>query len=835
MDTLSSGHKGEMSYQSYLYSSSCGKFLNTLLYQTLNKTEMLETFRWNIRVELTRPVYRVLHKIPTLRKLQIRMQAGDSYYTPPPPLPITIDDHIPHTPLPLSHHSWLPPAPAPAYISLATPMAMEPLPALNGPPPPLHPTLKSASRRNTKRAPSFAPSTLAGFKNLKSIAILDIDDLDVVPELKTCIQGSYNTLTELQLSFSDALASQARRPLADSDTDDSEVEDDFHTGHPQPFNYHNTGPARAFRAQEERKRQERVLSQIFDVEPNLLKRPQLQLHAAESSKAPEAEAQETPQHEFVSAIKGATNKLMAMVNGSKDFSSAQQEVLDVIEKAARKYVDCEEAQKTADKPALANEASQSNLNVSQQTQQADAGANNEIVQSVVLSQVASNESLANNEATVEAITSGMEKLLKDQDASSSDEAAVEHHEIAHSSQENPDGIQNENGAVHRETVAFTAKTKGHRAQPTPIKPSSPTTPADEKKLAEDSATDYIKETRGLSLQVFAAYLVPVKASVLSRALDLSALCEIALLNVGNQAPIWTLLAKENQVRPLPLHTIFTDNASISFLTCLSQLPQLYNLYMIERNVDQSPESFAPRASVSIDQIRRLVLKKHISTLKRLMIKDESREANWDANEKTMILICNAGFKLEELAVSMNMHAVVSDAYNTFIPECNANYAIQHAFIQYFAGLVNLRAINILHFKNTDTCLSVMREILRFIVDTLSHNPKLKLEWIAMEDERVDRVVRPSDFVDEFLQDEDSKKRDRKGKATAFGQNPQGIAASGSSYPTFPDMDGLDSDSDSEDDTFDSGSRLRFKTVGPLQFYDVWGVKIFEKEIRSGRL
>lgn len=149
--------------------------------------------------------------------------------------------------------------------------------------------------------------------------------------------------------------------------------------------------------------------------------------------------------------------------------------------------------------------------------------------------------------------------------------------------------------------------------------------------------------------------------------------------------------------------------------------------------------------------------------------------------------------------------------------------------------MNLRAINILHFKNTDTCISVMREILRFIVDTLSHNPKLKLEWIAMEDERVDRVVRPSDFVDEYLQDENGKKREQKGKATAFGKNVSSNSASNLAYPTFPDMSGLESDSDSEDEAFDSGSRLKFRTVGPLQFYDVWGVKIFEKEIRSGRL
>lgn len=45
MDTLSGGDKGEQSYQSYLYSSSCGKFLNTLLLLTLRRSRCLEAFK----------------------------------------------------------------------------------------------------------------------------------------------------------------------------------------------------------------------------------------------------------------------------------------------------------------------------------------------------------------------------------------------------------------------------------------------------------------------------------------------------------------------------------------------------------------------------------------------------------------------------------------------------------------------------------------------------------------------------------------------------------------------------------------------------------------------
>lgn len=44
MDTLSPGRKGELSYQPYLYSATCGKFFNTLLYLTLKKAKFLEGF-----------------------------------------------------------------------------------------------------------------------------------------------------------------------------------------------------------------------------------------------------------------------------------------------------------------------------------------------------------------------------------------------------------------------------------------------------------------------------------------------------------------------------------------------------------------------------------------------------------------------------------------------------------------------------------------------------------------------------------------------------------------------------------------------------------------------
>lgn len=45
LDTLSAGDKAEAAYKPYLYSVSCGKFMNTLLLLTLRKAKGLESFR----------------------------------------------------------------------------------------------------------------------------------------------------------------------------------------------------------------------------------------------------------------------------------------------------------------------------------------------------------------------------------------------------------------------------------------------------------------------------------------------------------------------------------------------------------------------------------------------------------------------------------------------------------------------------------------------------------------------------------------------------------------------------------------------------------------------
>jgi hypothetical protein len=174
----------------------------------------------------------------------------------------------------------------------------------------------------------------------------------------------------------------------------------------------------------------------------------------------------------------------------------------------------------------------------------------------------------------------------------------------------------------------------------------------------DLISAYVKSTRGLGLSSLSIQLIPVKPSTLSHALDLHVLQSLTLLNVGNQAPLWTLLARENQVQPLALRNIFTDNVSSALLKCVGQLDEVHELLLLERSPKYRPATFLPRSSVLIRSIRQEVLRKHVRTLKCLMIRNDTSSA-WDLDAKTIIMLCTQGARLEELSGGFRMVGVVS--------------------------------------------------------------------------------------------------------------------------------------------------------------------------------
>jgi hypothetical protein len=600
----------------------------------------------------------------------------------------------------------------------------------------LQPPPKPPARIKTPKKPPTAvnPPTLSGFKNLKTLSVLDIDDLDVVTELKTCVRNSHATLSKLKLSFSHSMAMRARKPPPDIDPDDSDPDDEFQVVPvlaPPPVTPYDdvSGPARAFRAQEERKTQESVLGRIFDVEPEVVKKPSKTPRDKENE-PPSEEKKTKPGQYFIDSLMAVSEKLMKDLAGSDDFAAAQQEILDTIATAARTYVAESEVRAAASKEdavdggssargvemnveaepdapktedaqqdegslfgpktpkgkeleqdadpddinieepvedsfveeaseiaisepacgaeAVPNKESTSNGNATQKVSEKDdtllaqfpSGSNeavNPAAQRQNFERLA--EKLAASEIEAEEMRNKIQKTFGDQKLAKDAESRLA--ELS----TNIKDIQSEMAVVAAEVEdaekqdSATAQTGGAEGVPSRI-------------------TEYARSTRGLSLQTLGIYLIPVKASVLSKAIDLRVLERITLLNVGSQAPIWSLFAKENKQQPIALRKIFTDNVSLPFLTFVSQLEELNELFLLERPDKYKPEPFATKLATTMDQIRRIVLKRHMPTMKRLMIKNQ-QDSSWDMDDKTVLLICRRGKKLEELAVSMGIRAIVS--------------------------------------------------------------------------------------------------------------------------------------------------------------------------------
>ncbi|KAK4165258.1 hypothetical protein QBC43DRAFT_235769 [Cladorrhinum sp. PSN259] len=923
LDTLSAGTKAEAAYKSYLAHLSCGKFMNTLLLLTLRKAKNLETFKWNIRVELSRPVFTELHKLRSLSHLHLRLQEGPSIYEAPPPLPfnapvtMTITSmHPPHT-FPVAPAPPMPqfsPLPPPNQPTQGFYMPPNPLPvAAPIPKPP-----KPRALLHKKPPASKEPPTLSGFKGLKSLAVLDIDTLDMVTEIKTCMRNSAGTLTKLKLSFSDRLAAQARKPPPEVDPEDSDVDDDFQVAPPPMPSYsHETSHSRIARALEERKLQESVLGRIFDVEQYHVKRGPSRRYVHEA-----AQARLKAHREFIDSIKTVSNKLMTAMGTTPD-QGFHQKILAALDREARAYIDGKKAHLEAkarkqqeDKEKQQQTASSSSMPppfVAETAQVATTGLfdqpesstrkdkdvmtpedidveapegelnlelpdpsdkdiptnENTPPQSVFSDDPAplasSSSSSSSNAPTSQEFNTAManlaaqkvnfhilaekaeaygwqaDEIQKDIEQLTANDGPVTENAIDEVERKLADVIQKVH-ELNREFTTVDAEIQSEeKCMSSTPQAQEEATEVDTVEVQNQLVSEYQRTTRGIPLKSLSIHLIPVKASVLSRAIDLRMLTRLTLLNVGIQAPIWAHLGGLNRESPLPLRKIYTDNVTAVFLTFVHELEEVHELFMLERDLKYKPEPFAPKTLTTIEHIRKMVLKKHIPFLRRLMIKNLA-DITWDLNERTIFLMDKFAGKLEELSCSMSIR-------------------VMHIFMQRIGGFRTLRALHIFQLRNEDTCVWVMRETKRFLIDNLSHYPELMLEWISIDDEdRVERIIKlmkrkKKRGVDaKIVSSKKGKQKESSDDSTDFvpGSWSSSVEANeggwggGSQSPYYGTVvgsgvvtssggslnSGLDSDSDDDEAEF---RIARIETAGDIHFYDVYDVRIFKKEIVSGRL
>ncbi|KAL9114183.1 MAG: hypothetical protein Q9227_001955 [Pyrenula ochraceoflavens] len=314
VDSINIGDAGERTYREYLYTTSCGKLLNLSLLMVLRRTKALETFYWNVRIELSPAVLNTLSELTSLRRLNVRLQAGHSLHSKSWTNP-GVNNVGPNPPPP-------PPPGAPASWNNAM-----------------------TDNRNTTRVavekPVKNPRSFSKFKDLEAFSALEIDSLEYIPELAQCIQASSQSLKRVALSFSDSLSKKARESQAAvSDSEftgsDGEISDN---GVPLSPNSSQDGTTETWQMAQEA--QEVALARILgqqtlpdgksdQVEKIITKAEQEVFDNIKSS------YQKKDDREFVEALRNNLKLARGHMDGK---ASKHSKAIDKMEKAATKYLE----------------------------------------------------------------------------------------------------------------------------------------------------------------------------------------------------------------------------------------------------------------------------------------------------------------------------------------------------------------------------------------------------------------------------------------------------------------------------------------------------------------
>jgi len=135
----------------------------------------------------------------------------------------------------------------------------------------------------------------------------------------------------------------------------------------------------------------------------------------------------------------------------------------------------------------------------------------------------------------------------------------------------------------------------------------------------------------------------------------------------------------------------------------------------------------------------------------------------------------------------------------------------------------------------------MQEYRKFAVDNLSHNPDMKLEYLALN-QMVDRIVRRIP-IKKVSDTKKGKEKSTSPDETAYTSTTV-IGSDSSDWTSFTSTNdwnsltslaNFDPGESSEDDEYGTKSGLRIETVENVRFSEISGVRIFERDVLFGRL
>lgn len=675
-------------------------------------------YRWDIRIELSSSILEVLSKMPSLQSLHVRFPVGSlppsegnstlltpsvPTVPPPPPGPLHIDitgigptgSEISHFHNTHHHHS----------------SSHQLFPHQPGQPK-LAPTSKTLGSSKT----CCEKHSFSLFSGLRDLSVLDIDDLECIPELSQCLSSSSSSIRSLQLSISDRLALKARvKGPADllesgsiSETDDWGIST-TDIPQPPPLAFGVPGPAggpssaspsNAQDAHRARVAQEAILGQIFGLEEAAHQQHLDQgleetilsgdEKARMASKIPPGTDED---RNFVQTLRQMARIPPAAIYGGPG-SSRSQKTLDLIERATTSYLERMDKQNSHAEPhtspasgadshspaAAANDfeigpeshplvisgssmAAPHSASISQDAApgtistatETDNGPSDILSVSFVTAHNKTSDSLS--DIVDMEHPDNIEDTGADQGfLSDGDDAISNSHNVVTDNTPGVDGeyAQSEPGPL------FNAKDPKGKETVRELKDGDIDNEASPEISDGQSLAEYVRSAHGMPLDSLSLHQIPVKATVLCRGVDAFALKHLSLLNVGPQRILWAMLRQLHQIRPLQLSSIHTDNITDSFLSFVNGLDRINEIFMFECSSTSKVKSFAPKTTVTIEDIKRQVLTKHIKSLRRLVIRNDE-DSSWALNSRTARLVARHGSSLTELAVGLSASGYVRAA------------------------------------------------------------------------------------------------------------------------------------------------------------------------------
>ncbi|KAL9599187.1 MAG: hypothetical protein Q9179_003636 [Wetmoreana sp. 5 TL-2023] len=912
------------------------KTLNTSLLLLIKKATMLESFFWDVPIELSGAVYQALHKIQGLRQLRLRLDVSLSLKLTihPGPIPASgISNHPPSTSL-----SWpgLPP------LGSSSQFGSLPMPKYR----------QVKKKKSAVRNFWTGNRELSGFKHLHSLSLLGISSLDYLDEISGCLKSSTASLKSLSLSLSHEMAQRARKtsaaPPPPQDDATSDEDEDELLDPPPPPPAHNpiaTAPATTEAdVRKEKQAQETILARIFDMEQHNNESKRLERNLVQSTDRPRSKP-DPRIHKIMQDVKAMVEALKSADTKGSSEDALTREAIKIVHKATADYLtgnSSSKAQKllagktagaTSSNPPPSSSASfiaglpkespavgegfgdpfaeegvgasqgQNDLdpswlgpfspeNSQLNTDPSAVGANESSpswlplappnaqndpsftglsspgiigtptglspstpphpdhhisipdfpeTNGVAVTQVPS----SNHETTSVSNHNGTEtpslpidpaplqstlfnnELVHDTldvDMTHPDEDPTEviaDQEIISDDEDDKNGDSEvADSPSPRKRVRFEASKRAEcadnakpaAAQMTELNSFGDTCPEKEQS-PEEAMQAWIREKHGYQLEELKLYWIPMRAAILSRALDLAVLRRITLLNVGSQDGFWMILAGfQSRQGLIGLKSIHTDNVSKSFLKFVKTFSGLTELYLHERVKKNQTDVASTQAKITIKDIRQQALRKHLRTLERLMLKNEM-DKDWDLDATTIILLSNKGTNLIELAISLGV----------------LNF---HHMMQNLSSLKNLQAIHLLAVRGASGGGLPHLEYLNSVVDNLSHYPiQSRIKYVAVDNmlcqiqRRSSLTTRKFKMARQKRQQAKLTKDKGKGKAKEKEKDTETyIASDASSETDFPD------DKDLHDMY---AMKVKASVISDMK--EVEHIKLFRNEFRAGAL